>query len=252
MSVAKVSSSNTAFSNEGLSRQTSAIPSYSVRQIKLFGSSGRNSGFDPINKTGLLPRDGSTQSIDGAKTWVVGSSTTVAPTHRLGGRNLPAYNNGGNGKMRTSMTGPAFGSSSGAKSREQLTAKQKERAKAKEEAIMRRMLKRDGGKTLGAKYLVQNGKAPPEASRSSLSSVKFRNGDGYESASPSHDESADDESKKRKRVFDVAAIRKIGFDPAGRGMESLSAQNAKQSKVSPSPVISLVHRDPHGCAQHPT
>jgi hypothetical protein len=101
--------------------------------------------------------------------------------------------------------------------------KAKAEKKAREEKHLQRFLGRDGGKTLGAKYLVSNGKAKLD---------KSSRREGREGANGTESEDTDDAGARasKKRVFDVAAVRKIGWDPSSLNMDSAS-KLAKQRQV---------------------
>ena len=168
--------------------------------------------YDPATKTGLLPRDGQ-QSVDGLKTYVVSSTGNTSSSHQTGGKTRLSYNGvRGVPRPQSFVQAPQFDMTRD--SSITLDPKERARKRAKAEATMQNMLFRDGGKTLGAKYLATNGKNKMAAS------VR----------SDSENPEANAEQQTRKRVFDVQAIRKIGWDPSSLGLDTKS-KDAKQKKV---------------------
>jgi hypothetical protein len=120
-----------------------------------------------------------------------------------------------------------------------LSVKEKQKKRAREEREMREMLRRDGGKSLGAKYLVRNGKAKISTTESEVMK-KRRKEDQSDDEEDSQEEeegtatedSDTKEKRKRKRVFDVKAVRKIGWDPSLIG-DASSSSKAKPKVSDP-------------------
>lgn len=199
----------------------------------------KQEGFDIHTKTGLLPKNHGVSSVDGNKTFVVGSKLGVVnPGQRAAlldgrkrtmadGRSIQTI-----GK-RKYIDPPASALNGSVGSRDgHLTPQQRAEQRRKEDAKLKRLLIREGGKSLGAKYLERNGKAPVQTRRDNAASTSGARGDSSGERSDTGDERAarDDESVKKKRVFDVEAIRKIGFDPTSRNAEETSAAE-KNKKV---------------------
>ena len=184
-----------------LHRKTLPISGYGQRSSK--------ASYDPIAKTGLLPSNGR-PGVDGLKTYVV--NTGGNPGAPQGGRKKLSYKGVGAPRPQHFANPPRPRVVKDANAT--LDPKERARRRALEEKKMQFMLRRDGGKTLGAKYLVRNGKA--------------RVGPAV-TATDDHTD-ADSDSQK-KRVFDVQAVRKIDWDPTSLGLDAIS-KLAKQKKAS--------------------
>lgn len=148
------------------------------------GGSGRGAGYDPINKTGLLPRDGRRQ-VDGVSTYVLAGNTSSS----------------GSKRPRPGQPGGGFAMPSEQRNKEDV-AERKRRREA-EEKMLSRVLKKDDNRSMGARYLNRN--KPPTNSTST---------DSEEGDSAGND--ADSKKKSRKRAFDATQLRAIGYDPTNR------------------------------------
>lgn len=146
---------------------------------------GRPAPYDPVNKTGLLPRDGRRQ-VDGVSTYVVKGSGAGSSGQRRGGAPLK----------------PGFAMLSERREKEDIQERKKRRED--EEKTLLKVLSRDANKSVGAKYLnrasTSNGRPLPNSAPSAT-------GEGATVAA------TQDAPQARKRVFDAAALRAIGFDP---------------------------------------
>ena len=197
-----------------------------------------DSAYDPVARTGLLPAGAQTRGFDGLKTYVVGqgggASSSLNLSRRLGmvgGRAFEAVvqppGSGADVASRDSNSG--------------LSVKEKQKKRAREEREMREMLRRDGGKSLGAKYLVRNGKAKisttdTEAKKKRRKEDQSDDDDDEDSQEEEEGTATEDsdtkEKRKRKRVFDVKAVRKIGWDPSLIG-DASSFSKAKPKVSDP-------------------
>lgn len=165
--------------------------------------------YDPENRYGLLPPAGAAaRSLDGTKTYVVASTTQPGiqgTSHALRNRR-----NNMNGVSRASYVDAP-------KVRGEVDPKERAKRREREESQMCRILQRDGGNSLGAKYLARNG---------TVKTVPGR--DDSETADQSdHQPSEAVQDGARKRVFNVAAMRRIGFDPTSASGDQPKAKKMK-------------------------
>ena len=164
---------------------------------------GGSIDYDPSRKTGLLPKSGK-MSVQGVTTYVTGGSKNV---------------------RRTNGNVAGFAVPSEKKEREE--AQDRKRKREAEEKVLMGVLRKDGGKTLGAKYL------------KSVGSVKDEPGE-------------EEEVVKRPKVFDAASLRAIGYDPT-RNDKSINhgEEDADAKKKRVSDMLSLFRsRSDNESARH--
>lgn len=153
---------------------------------------GASSDYDPSRKTGLLPKNNRI-SVQGVTTYVTGGG------YKMGMRNRPNATAG-------------YAVPSEAKEKEE--ARDRKRKREVEEKVLMNVLKKDGGKTLGAIYLKSTGNVKEEAM-----------------------EEKEEVKKNAPRPFNAASLRAIGFDPT-RNDTSISHGDedaaAKKKRVSAS------------------
>lgn len=196
------------------------------------GGSSHSAPYDPDNKIGLLPRN-NTSVQEGSKTYVVPSGTDPGVN---GGRGTGGYRTGALGAPRPfSSTGgrPGMSDPSTRSNSQHKPLDPKEAAvkKAREERKLQRLLAKEGGKSVGAKYLHTNGKAP---------SITTLGGNGNNSSGMDGEDSTNSQSEmdidndktqeKKKRIFTVDSLRKIGFDPTS--MPAHADARQQKRKVS--------------------
>ena len=211
------------------------VPPSTVDKPPTFGHNRAGTGsaaqaYDPFTRTGLLPRgDGGRQTHDGLRTYVVGMGSRGGPAGRVAG---VLSGRGGAPRPQSGaqrfVDAPAGSGDMARDGNSALSSKERAAKRAREEADMRDMLRRDGGKSLGAKYLVKNGKAPVASPRTAApartSSSQTASGEDDRVAA------TDIVEPKRKRVFDVQAVRKIGWDPSLLGESAGSSSRAAKSQ----------------------
>lgn len=178
----------------------------------MFQGKGRLGAYDPVNKTGLLPRDGKRQ-VDGVSTYVVKGNGNSQ--------------RGMTGRGRGSGPGPGTGFPMPSDPRDKEDATERKKRREAEERTLFKVLKRDDGKSLGAKYLTHSAKPKSESPAPDL-------------AASQEPESQDaGKSGSKKRVFDAAALRAIGYDPTrNESMVHLDEDSAtKRRRVGHSHVM---------------
>lgn len=200
------------------------------------GGSGYSQPYDPVNKIGLLPRN-NTSVQEGTKTYVVSGSAPGAAAARNLGIGNGGYRIATSGPPRpvASAYRPGVNDSSGSAHSKTLDPAELKAKRAREEKRLRRLLEMEGGKSVGAKYLNTNGKAPRTTSTASASSGV----DGEDSASQSEldgDRADNTDKRTKKRVFGVESLRRIGYDPTAMPMQ-LDSKQQKRKVGTASPGI---------------
>lgn len=204
---------------------------------------GQGAGYDPVNKTGLLPDRPATTSINGSVVRVVGGS--AAPAVYKTSTSHTRFT--ANDSKRSLLGRPGFADGpplsrryDEAQDREKRSAELLQRKRKQEEREMEKMLAgdREKGGSMGGRYLeeakrmreAQKKKALEKAAAKTKGKKKVVEAKKAEQAraregDESTGNSADDESggsregsavarqPKRKRPFSAAAVRAIGFDP---------------------------------------
>lgn len=193
------------------------------------GAGGKGAGYDPVNKTGLLPDKPVATSINGSVVRVVGGSAqpsvyTTSTSHtRFTSKRSSSKNDGPPRQFDEALD------------QEKETAARLQRKKAQEEREMKKMLEGDQkkGGSMGSKYLEQAERVRLEMKKKAEAKAAAAKGKGKgkgkapvpvakKRPAPAEDSasagnSADDESlpcqPKRKRPFSAAVVRAIGFDP---------------------------------------
>jgi hypothetical protein len=158
---------------------------------------GAPAGFDPVNKTGLLPRDNRAM-VMGSATYVVGGSKAG---FRPAAKGFPSLS----GRYNDALGGYAAPDVKKEKQEKRKRAAQKEA----EEANLVAILQRDDNKSVGAKYLSKKGGSAP-------------------SKAQDKDDSGPD---LKKRVFAASAVRSIGFDPTALAIRE-EDEDSKRKRVS--------------------
>ena len=200
------------------------------------GGSSYSHPYDPVNKIGLLPRN-NTSVQEGSKTYVVSGGP---PAGAGGARSTGA----GAGGYRLAVAGaprptggvyrPGGNDPNGTTNSKTLDPAELKAKRAREKEQLKELFEKEGGKSVGAKYLYTNGKAPALTSATSASSGM----DGEEdSASQSEldGDRADGKSTKipRKRVFGIESLRKIGYDPTAMPIHLDSKQQKRKVGIAP-------------------
>ena len=182
--------------------------------------------YDPDNQYGLLPVAGSAvRSVDGCKTYAVRVSSSRGPrsgAHAASNRMHERFSNP-----------PPHRGESG------LDPQQRAEKQRAEDRKLQKILMRDGGKSLGAKYLSKNG-ASSRVDKANDSSAGDTANEAEDEAGQTEDDRATgtdsdhprnttaQKGKNVKRIFDVSAVRRIGFDPSNIGLE---VPKEKQQKM---------------------
>jgi hypothetical protein len=154
-------------------------------------------GYDPANKTGLLPRDGRTL-VEGNATYVVGGTKA--------GFRAPSGFPSRSGRYNDPLGGYAAPN----KEKEKQDSKKRKAQKEAEESHLLAILQRDDNKSIGAKYLSKN--------TDRAASKKARMEDEGE------------EAAVKKRVFTASSLRAIGFDPTSSAIRD-EDETSKRRRV---------------------
>ena len=198
---------------------TSSLTTFTKgRKAGQSNAASKVAGFDAASKTGLLPNSNKRQ-IDGVVTWVLPGNAPKRPAP-----GFPSRSSTSSGYMQ--------GYAVPSEDKERLDMKERKRKREKEEVILRAVLKRDDGKSVGAKYLrkagIATGKALADTTADSNKANTGAAADGLES-----ENSDAEDSKCKTRAFSAAAVRAIGYDPTRRevSMHEGESEEAKKRRV---------------------
>jgi hypothetical protein len=206
-----------------------------ARKASGSGSTSPPGGFaatrhDPVNRTGLLPRDFS-RSHEGVKTYVLPGAGTN-PGHR---RIQPT------GFNRTTSFDIVNG---GAREREIKDSKERRRKREEEERSLGTMLKREGKRgvsNIGAHYL---GKLRRKSGGEGAGGSDAVDGDEKGKDDDDDDDDDDDGGRGKKAkstsAFTPNSIRAIGFDPTREGERESREAELKRVRYQHTPPPCLV------------
>lgn len=187
-----------------------------------------------MNKVGLLPRN-NTSVQEGQKTYVVSGAPPGGAARASHGAGTGGYKTGVHGAPRPiSASSYRSDMNDSRVSKKQLDPIEAAEKKAREKMRLKKLLEMEGGKSVGAKYLHTNGKAPTSNSGASTSSGL----DGEDSAASQSEMDGDKgvyrtKNSKKKRVFGVESLRKIGYDPTAMPAQmDAKSQKRKVSLIS--------------------
>lgn len=217
--------------------------SYDPAKLKaqLRGKPSRASTFNAATKTGLLPSDNAPRNIEGSTTYVVRGSgsmgasangrKTVIPPGRLGAAAL-ASGNGAGGYIPGLREGPTV-----KMAKEQIVKERREREDRRRREL--EVMEQDEGKTIGGEYIMRAREARREqdlkrAKERNKGTAADKGAKEVEAAKKAAQEEASDEEDGviRKRPFNAAAVRLIGYDPTGRGDEDKETKRRRVSRSS--------------------
>lgn len=235
-------------------RRTSSLShtvSYDPAKLRaqLRGKPSRATAFNAQTKTGLLPSDHAPRNIEGSTTYVVRGSgtigaatngrTTVIAPGRLGAAAL-ASGNGSGGYIPGLREGPTV-----QMARDQILKEKREREERRRRE--KEVMEQDEGKTLGGEYIIKAREARLEQEARRLKEKErakvargAKGGDRQQIQAlvvedkskrevVVEEEGDEDDGKRRKRAFNPAAVRLIGYDPTGGGDED---KETKRRRVS--------------------
>jgi hypothetical protein len=147
-------------------------------------------------KTGLLAHDNK-RVVEGTATWIIAGPRQAARAAGPAGNRLPPGASYANPAMATFLGGASQSDTAASSSKGKGKTEKKRR---EEDASLVRRLKRDGGKTVGGKYLLA---AKPDA----------RTAEAADDVEGDEDEEAERPAKGKTNAFTSAQLRKLGFDP---------------------------------------
>ncbi|CED85280.1 Protein required for S-phase initiation or completion [Phaffia rhodozyma] len=206
-----------------LTRSTSFPSTFPSSQKRPLGSSSSNTTYDPIRKTGLLPRD--TISSSSSASFVV-NGHVVHP---------------GRQRDPSATFGPEFTHEKIGRHKEGLLKRQREERESEKEIVD--LLGRDGGKTQGGRFLEAARRQAEAAGEGNNKAEERRTTEGKLKDIEKKKELSEEliEVKKRKKnAFSAEMIKHIGFDPTVLASGNVRGDETAEEKKRRLEAISLL------------